>query len=61
MISILEFLSAYPLWTILVIAIITIYATVTTIGWVKGLMQKRKSFQQDAMHAGEVHQAQVDQ
>ena len=61
MISILEFLSAYPLWTVFIIAVITIYATVTTIGWVKGLWQKRKTFQQNAMHEGEVHQAQVDQ
>lgn len=61
MIHILDFLSAYPLWAVLVIAIITIYATVTTIGWIKGLWQKRKTFQQNAMHEGEVHQAQVDQ
>jgi hypothetical protein len=44
MIHILEFLSAYPLWTVFIIAVITIYATVTTIGWIKGLWQKRKSF-----------------
>ena len=61
MIHILEFLSAYPLWTVFIIAVITIYATVTTIGWIKGLWQKRKTFQQNAMHEGEVHQAQVDQ
>lgn len=61
MIHVLEFLSAYPAWLVIVIGIMAIYMTVTTIGWIKELWKKRQSFRQSAVHEGEVQQALLDQ
>lgn len=61
MISILEFLSAYPWWAVFCIGVISIYSVFKVIEWGKKLWKKRQDFRNNAIEEGEEIQALADQ
>lgn len=58
--SILEFLSSYPIWTVILIAVASIIIILKVIEWCKQIWRKRQEFQNAAILEGEKLQRQED-
>lgn len=58
--NILEFLSSYPIWTVILIAVASIIIILKVIDWCKKIWRKRQEFQNAAILEGEKLQKQED-
>ena len=53
MINLIELLSAYPVWTVLLIAVASFIIVFKIIDWCKAIWKKRADFRNTAVHEGE--------
>lgn len=58
--NLLQLLSNYPIWTVILITVASIIIILKLIEWGKKTWQKRQDFKTAAMHEGEKHQQQED-
>lgn len=58
--GILQFLSSFPIWTVILITVAAIIVILKIIDWAKKTWQKRQDFKEAAIHEGEKIQKQED-